>query len=127
MKLIKRVEKINTMIISNSDIDQAFNLVIKNNEHFADWKTRLKDYMPKDDFDFVNEILIHISHNDFITIQAIYDKAKKYGKTNDYMDLISDLEQDGYIVEEAEGSKKYIFISPFLKTFWLRNNPIYNG
>lgn len=113
--------------ITKLDIDDAFNSVVTKNEHFADWKSRLKDYMPIDDFDFVNQILIHIAHKDFISIQTIYDIAAKHNKTTDYMDLINDLVQDGYIVEETEGNKKYVFISPFLKAFWLRNNPIYNG
>ncbi|MCL6103640.1 MAG: hypothetical protein M1292_14335 [Bacteroidetes bacterium] len=112
--------------ISETDIDQAFINVEKDNQHFADWKNRLKDYMPKSDFDFVNEILIHIAHLGFINIQAIYDKAVKHEKASDYMDLITDLEQDGYLVEDAEGSQNYVFISPFLKAYWKRNNPIYN-
>lgn len=119
--------KVNNANIAGPDIDTAFNKVVKNNEHFADWKNRLSEYLPKIDFDFVNEILIHIAHKDFITVQTIYNKAVTHGKTNGYMDLIGDLEQDGYIVEETEASKKYIFISPFLKAFWLRNHPIYNG
>jgi len=123
----KKARKENAPDITNPDIDDAFNKVVKNNEHFADWKNRLSEYLPKSDFDFVHEILIHITHRNFITIQTIYDKASKHGKTSDYMDLIGDLEQDGYIVEEKEGNKKYVFISPFLKTFYLRNNPIYNG
>jgi AAA+ ATPase superfamily predicted ATPase len=112
--------------ISKEDIDQAFLNVEKDNQHFADWKNRLKDYMPKQDFDFVNEILIHISHKDSISIQTIFDKAMKHNKTNEYMDLIYDLTQDGYIAETAEGSHNYVFISPFLKAFWKRNNPIYH-
>ena len=112
--------------ISKEDIDQAFLNVEKDNQHFADWKNRLKDYMPKQDFDFVNEILIHISHMSSINIQAIFDKAMKHNKADEYMDLIHDLIQDGYIVETVEGSQNYVFISPFLKAFWKRNNPIYN-
>ena len=123
----KKGRKDNVRDIANQDIDNAFNKVVKNNEHFADWKNRLSEYLPKNEFDFVNELLIHIAHNDFITVQTIYDKAGTHGKTSDYMDLIGDLEQDGYIVEETEGSKKYVFISPFLKAYYLRNNPIYNG
>lgn len=110
--------------ISTQDIDIAFNSVIKTNDYFIDWKKRLSDYLSKESFLFVNEILIHIAHKEYISIQAIYDKAINHNKTSDYMDFISDLEQDGYIVEN-EG--KYIFISPFLKEFWKRNNPIYNG
>ena len=112
--------------ISEKDIDQAFVNVEKSNAHFADWKSRLKDYMPITDFEFVNEILIHIAHQDSITIQSIYNKAVKHEKATDYMDLMDDLEQDGYLVEDEEGSQNYVFISPFLKAYWKRNNPIYN-
>jgi len=112
--------------ISETDIDQAFINVEKDNQHFADWKNRLKDYMPKSDFDFVNEILIHMAHLGSINIQAIYDKAVKHEKISGYMDLINDLELDGYLVEDAEGRQTYVFISPFLKAYWKRNNPIYN-
>ncbi len=123
----KQGRKGNMTNITNLDIDNAFNKVVENNEHFADWKTRLSEYLPKHNFDFVNEILIHIAHRGFITVNNIYDKAVKHDKTNDYMDLINDLKQDGYIVEETEENKKYIFISPFLKAFWFKNNPVYNG
>jgi uncharacterized protein len=108
-------------------IDNTFNAVVNNNDHFNDWKSRLVDYMPKADFEFLNEILIHVAHKNFINVQAIYNKAVQHNKTTDYMELISGVVQDGYIVEEPENSGNYIFISPFLKTFWLRNNPIYNG
>lgn len=110
--------------ISTQSIDDAFEMVIINNDHFKDWKKRLSDYLTNENFLFVNEILIHIAHEEYITIQTIYDKAIKHNKTSDYMDFIGDLEQDGYIIEN---DKKYIFISPFLKEFWKRNNPIYNG
>lgn len=110
--------------ILTQSIDSAFEIVIKENDHFKDWKKRLSDYLSNENFLFVNEILIQIAHKESITIQEIYDKAIKHNKTSDYMDFISDLEQDGYIIEN---DKKYIFISPFLKEFWKRNNPIYNG
>lgn len=122
----KTARKRSNVSIINTDIDQAFINVEKNNQHFADWKNRLKDYMPKTDFDFVNEILIHISHKDSISIQTIFDKAMKHNKADEYMDLIHDLTQDGYIVETVEVSQNYVFISPFLKAFWKRNNPIYH-
>lgn len=112
--------------ITEHDIDRAFINVEKDNQHFRDWKNRLKDYMSSSDFDFVNEILTHISHHGSINIQAIYDKATKHNKTTDYMELMDDLERDGYITTSSEGGQAYIFISPFLKAFWKRNNPIYN-
>jgi hypothetical protein len=81
--------------------------------------------MPNEDFLFVNEILIHIAHKDVISIQAIYDKATKYGKETDYMDFINDLEEDGYIITDVDGN--FQFISPFLKVFWKNNQPVYHG
>ncbi len=122
----KIARKRNNAAITEKDIDQAFLNVEKNNEHFADWKNRLKDYMPNKDFEFVNEILTHIAHLGSISIQSIYNKAVTHGETTEYMDLINDLEQDGYLVEDPNGSQNYVFISPFLKAFWKRNNPIYN-
>jgi hypothetical protein len=120
----KQARKENNQKITKQTIDDAFDLVIKHNDYFSDWKKRLSDYLPKEDFKFVNEILIHIAHKNQISIQEIYNKAEKYDKTIDYMDFVNDLEQDGYIVEQ---NQKYIFISAFLKEFWKRNNPIYNG
>jgi uncharacterized protein len=117
--------KLNNIEISNQLIDQAFNAIVSKNEHFADWKSRLSEYMPNDEFKFVNEILKHIAHKDLISIQTIYNVAVAQNKTDDYMELINDLEQDGYIVKDDK--ENYVFISPLLKAFWLRNNPIYNG
>lgn len=115
--------KVNSAAITKQTIDDAFDAVLHKNQHFADWKKRLSDYLPKADFNFVNEILTHIAHNDSITIQVIYDKAVKHDKTSDYMDFIDNLVRDGYI---AEIEKSYQFLSPFLKSFWKNNNPVYH-
>lgn len=119
----KNAKKKKKTAITKEDINEAFIEVVKQNDHFIDWKKRLSDYMPADDFAFVNEILIHISHKDSITVQKIYDKSSKHNKKESYMELINDLENDGYIVEH---NNVYTFISPYLKAFWNRNNPIYN-
>jgi hypothetical protein len=118
-----QARKSKNSIITMQNIDIAFDTVVKHSDHFKDWKNRLQDYMPKEDFDFVNEILIHTAHRGHISLQEIYDKAVKHNKTADYMDFISELGRDGYITEFED---KYRFISPFLSTFWKRNNPIYN-
>ncbi|MDR0799151.1 MAG: AAA-like domain-containing protein [Dysgonamonadaceae bacterium] len=120
----KEAKKNNNPNISTKDIDKAFDKIVKNSDHFEDWKNRLKKYMPPGNFNFVNEILTHAAHRDKISLQEIYDKAVKYNKTADYMDFIHDLEKDGYITETNE---KYVFISPFLSAFWKKNNPVYNG
>ena len=109
--------------IRSADIDFAFDFVVKDTEYFKDWFNRLNDYLPATDFDFVNEVLIHTAHKNTISIQEIYDKAVKHKKTTEYMLLINELENDGYIVENKNG---YVFISPFLQAFWKKINPIYN-
>jgi len=112
------------IIITSLEMDAAFDKIVKSNDYFKDWKKRLEDYMPSEDFLFVNEILTHIAHKDAISIQLIYDKANKHSKKTDYMDFIADLEEDGYITD-VDGA--YQFISPFLKSFWKLNQPIYHG
>jgi hypothetical protein len=121
----KTAKKQGNTEITSLEIDTAFNKIVKSNDYFKDWKKRLEDYMPNEDFLFVNEILIHIAHKDVISIQAIYDKATKYGKETDYMDFINDLEEDGYIITDVDGN--FQFISPFLKVFWKNNQPVYHG
>ena len=120
----KKARKQNILTISIKDIDDAFEQVIKTSDHFTDWQKRLSDYLPKNDFSFVNEVLTHIAHTNRIPIQEVYNKATKYNKQEDYMQSIRDLVHDGYIREEGS---MYHFISPFLKEFWKRNNPVYHG
>lgn len=120
----KKAIKTKNSTVTNDIIDEAFNTIIKNNDHFSDWKKRLMDYLPKEDFNFINEILTHIAHKENISIQTLYNIAVKYEKENNFMDFVNDLEQDGYIVENTQS---YTFISPFLKEYWKQNNPIHNA
>jgi hypothetical protein len=113
--------KANNPEITSADIDTAFFEIIKNSKYFDDWAQRLSDYLDVKEFSFVNRVLTYISHNDRITIQNIYDFALNYEYTDKYMSYINDLENDGYIVEME---RTYAFISPFLKEYWKRNNPV---
>ena len=81
--------------------------------------------MSKEDFNFVNQVLIKTSHEDTISTQDLYDMAVAVNKTEDYMDLVYDLVHDGYLYNKDDG--KYRFISPFLKQYWFRTNPIYKA
>jgi uncharacterized protein len=117
----KTARKNNNPNITIADIDKAFDTVVKNSDHFKDWKNRLFDYMPKEDANFLNDILIHIAHKESIGKQKIHDIATAHKKVMQRMDLIDELEKDGYIIEQGD---KHIFLSPFLKAFWKRNNPI---
>jgi len=118
----RQAKKANKPKITTLSIDNAFDTVVKDSDYFKEWKKRLQDYMPEEDFDFVNEILTHTAHKGHITLLEIYDKAVKYNKTADYMDFINELEKDGYITEMED---EYRFMSPFLSAFWKKNNPIY--
>jgi len=111
----KQAKKINSPDITMKIIDSAFNTVVRHNDYIKDWKKRLQDYMPKEDFDFVNEILIHTARKGHISLQEIYNKAVKHNKTTDYMDFIENLEKDGYITEIED---KYQFTTPLLREFW---------
>ena len=116
-----QARSINDPIITEQEIDNAFEAIVRRNDYFKDWQDRLQQYMIKEDFNFVNELLIHTAHKGVITLQEIYDIAVKHEKTGDYMKFIFDLEKDGYITEVND---QYRFISPFLSAYWKRNNPI---
>ena len=93
-----KARKNNKPAIAITDINNAFEEVVKNSDHFKDWKSRLFDYMPLPDAEFVNEVLIYIAHTNAISKQKLYDIAIRHGKKNNYMDFIDDLEEDGYII-----------------------------
>jgi len=105
-------------------IEPAFHRVLKKDKNFEDWLERLKSYHAEV-FPFINDILKHTAHNGSITVHEIYQIAsqEKYQRTEDYMDFIDQLVNDGYL-EETE-SHMYSFISPFLHQFWLKKFPVY--
>ena len=110
--------------ISTKVIDEAFNHQVEENEYFDDWFSRLYKYFEKQDADFMNELLVFIAHKGKINPRQVYDLAVKHGKTTTYMQLVKVLLNDGYIVKNDD---KYYFISPFLRGFWLKNNPYYEN
>jgi hypothetical protein len=107
-------------------IDMAFDKVLEKNNNFDDWIIRLKEYHP-DHFAFINEILTRCAHNEKVTIQEIYNIAagEKYKRKDDYMSFVTQLQNDGYLVELPKHT--YKFLSPFLQQFWLNQYPVYNG
>lgn len=117
-------QKIRKEVVSTDDIDKAFNKVIKQSDHFIEWRNRLFTYFPSDEADFLNEILLFIGHKNKISPRQLYNLAGKHNMTKNYIELMDGLERDGYITEQ---SKNYVFVSPFLKAFWKRTNPYYDG
>lgn len=106
--------------INKDIIDTAFINVVKNTANFDDWTERLKVYSGKN-YPFINLILTCIAHKSKMTIQEIYDIAGKQEQTENYKNLVDELERDGYLVENAG---IYHFLSPFIKAYWLHKNPI---
>gem|GEM_PF-4830384 len=121
---VDRIARYNNSEITNGTIETAFNKAIKNNSYFIDWKQRLQEYYAKDEYAFIHEILTMVSHQNVIQIQLIYNIAMKHQLQYNYMDLINDMENDGYITEIEK--QNYSFISPLLKEYWKRNHPLLN-
>ena len=69
-------------------------------------------------------MLTFIAHYGKISKQELYNLAVKHQLQNNYMALVRDLENDGYLVEQGE---HHIYISPFLQAFWKQDNPVYHG
>jgi hypothetical protein len=118
----RSARKSNMTQISMEEIDLAFDKVVKNSDHFKEWKSRLFEYFAKDETDFLMETLVFIAHNNAINLRQLYDLATKHHKQNTYMELIRGLEHDGYITELDD---RFVFVSPFLQSFWKRDNPVY--
>ncbi len=97
-------------------------IIVKENKYFDDWKDRLIEYYPDNEARFMNEILVYLAHYDSISLRRLYDLAIKHKRDLDYMSFIEILENDGYIVEN---NQVYTFLSPFLKAFWKKDQPIY--
>jgi uncharacterized protein len=122
-EISRTARKANNPSIQNTDIDRAFATVIKNSDYFKEWKNRLSDYFTPDETAFLQEVLLYIAHKNSINTRQLYDLAVKHKKTDRYMELVGGLERDGYIFEtQAE----YAFVSPFLQSFWKKDNPIYD-
>lgn len=109
--------------ISEEIIDTAFQNVLKDKKNFEDWLIRLKEYQLVQ-FPFINDILKHTAYHGQITVQEVYAKAEKFGRSEDYMDFIEQLLHDGYLAEPQKHI--YQFISPLLQQFWLQKYPVYH-
>ena len=102
-------------------VDAAFQNALNKRKNFEDWILRLKEYYAEN-FAFINEILKHAAHYGRITVQEVYDRAKEFGRMEDYMDFIDELLNDGYLVEQEKHI--YHFTSPLLHQFWLQKYPV---
>ena len=125
--LLREVDSVSiknqTKKLTKKTINTAFDIIVRENKDFKDWKDRLFEYYSDFDAKFMNEILVYLAHYDTLSLRRMYDLAVKHKQEIHYMDIIEILENDGYIIEYNDS---YTFISPFLKAFWKKNQPIYN-
>lgn len=117
--------KSNDPVITSNLVDLAFENILKRNNNFEDWHTRLERYH-SNDFDFLNCLLKHAAHQGNISTRDIYNYAcdPRFKREKNYMDYVHQLMNDGYLTgSHQEG---YRFVSPLLKKFWLKKFPIHD-
>ena len=111
----------NTNELTEDLIDECFDELIKENERFQDWKSRITKYFP-DKGNFLIKVLSVCAINDSISIQEIFDLAKNTDFEDQYFELTEDiLIKDGYLYEVSNHT--YAFNSPLLQAWWARRHP----
>ncbi len=118
----KSARKANNPAVTIAQVEAAFAVIVKNSDHFKEWKNRLSDYFSPEQAAFLNKVLTRIAHESSITPQRLYDMATKHGLQDTYMELVRGLEHDGYLLEQGG---THCFVSPFLQAFWKLDNPIF--
>ena len=117
----KRAKGLGSPEVTREDIDMAFSLVVDSNKQFADWKNRLAEYFSKAEAFLMNLILIKLAHSEKLSQRQLFDMAVEHEMQSEYMNLVTILKDDGYIVEVEDGIE---FLSPFLAAYWKKDNPI---
>lgn len=118
----KAARKRNSASITKADIDAAFVLIVKNSDHFKEWKNRLSDYFNPTEQAYLHEVLVCVAHEGKVSQRRLYDFAVKHQLQQSYMELVRGLEHDGYLIENTGN---FTFISPILRAYWKNDNPIY--
>ena len=107
-------------VLSNEDIDEAYETVLEENKNFKDWPNRLRNYFPEE-FKFFFEVLTFSAHKGGIKIPDLFNIGVKHGFSFECKAKVDDvLVIDGYLIER-DGS--YFFLSPFLQDWWRRRFP----
>jgi hypothetical protein len=120
----KAARKRNNPTPAKADIDAAFDAIVKNSDHFKEWKNRLSDYFNPAEQAYLHEVLVCTAHEGRILPRRLYDYAVKHQLQQSYMELMRGLEHDGYVAETAEG---FVFISPVLRAYWKNDNPFFEA
>ncbi len=103
-----------------ADIDKAYKQLLKKNEKFNDWDSRLSRYF-SEKYPYLLEILSMCADKGELDLQEMYNIAVLHKNTQEWKADIDDiLIADGYIFED-EG--KYSFNSPLLRDWWKSRHP----
>jgi hypothetical protein len=115
------LEDNNTPNLTPEVIDKAHRQLIRKNEHFSDWDSRLSKYF-QSKYTFLLTVLKKCAHNGYISIQEIVNIAKKHKNQTEWKaDLDDILIADGYLFEKEETI--YEFNSPLLRDWWKNRHP----
>ncbi len=108
-------------ILAQTDITIAYDQLLRKNDKFEDWDSRLSDYF-NDLYPFLNKVLSKCADQNKISLQEIFDIAIQYNMELQWKAILDDiLIADGYI-HEVQGS--YYFVSPLLRDWWKSRHPI---
>lgn len=108
------------VLISTETIDEAFDVILDNRNHFDHWHVRLKS-LADDEYKFSKELLNIISEKMIIQSTEAINIASKYSLKEDVAkEIIHTLVYDGYI-NNNDNFKEYRFNSPILRMWWYKN------
>ena len=108
-------------VLTQKDVVQGYNNLLKKNDKFEDWDSRLTEYF-KELYPFLHNVLSKCADQNKITLQEIFDIAVKHNIELHWKASIDDiLIADGYIYEL---NGHYYYNSPLLRDWWKSRHPI---
>lgn len=94
-------------------------IVLRNQNHFDHYFSRLKEQFKEQVFKYVDELLKEIAKQDIMTRVGVFDMAVKYDLQDSYRNIIETLMYDGYI-HYISSLEQYQFTSPVVKRWWIK-------
>jgi len=94
-------------------------IVLRNQNHFDHYFSRLKEQFKEQVFKYVDELLKEIAKKGMMTRVGVFDMAVKYSLQDGYRSIIESLMYDGYI-HYIGSLEQYQFTSPVVKRWWIK-------
>jgi len=94
-------------------------IVLRNQNHFDHYFSRLKEQFKEQVFKYVDELLKEIAKKNMMTRVGVFDMAVKYSLQDGYRSIIESLMYDGYI-HYIGSLEQYQFTSPVVKRWWIK-------